>query len=130
MRLAAQNNVEIQDRGQFSAIAARVMRQILIDHARRRNAQKRGGGAPRIMVDALDELASTNPDLDVVELDDLLTKLEQFNPRHARVIEMRFFAGMSVPETAEALGISETTIKADWQMARSWLQAQLKRGCH
>jgi RNA polymerase sigma-70 factor (ECF subfamily) len=127
LRLAQSAKTTWQDGAHFSAVAAHVMRQVLIDHARRSRAQKRGGTAARIPLDIAIAIETSNPDLDLVELGDLLDRLEKLNERHARVVELRFFANLSIKETAEVLEVSETTVKDDWQMARAWLQAQLKQ---
>lgn len=113
------------DRGHFFALAAKAMRQIIIDHARRANAQKRGGGAvlSGITIDALPGPASA-PNL--VALDEALDELAQLNERLAKIVELKFFAGLSVEETAEALGISSRTVKRDWMKARGFLFDRIK----
>jgi RNA polymerase sigma factor (TIGR02999 family) len=115
------------DRGHFFALAARAMRQIIIDHARRTNAQKRGGGAvlSGITIDALPGPSSA-PSL--VALDEALNELARLNERLARLVELRFFAGLTVEETAEALGISPRTVKRDWQKARAFLLDRMEVG--
>jgi RNA polymerase sigma factor (TIGR02999 family) len=112
------------DRGHFFALAARAMRQIIIDHARRSNAQKRGGGAvlSGITIDALPGPSSA-PSL--VALDEALNDLAKLNERLARLVELRFFAGLTVEETAEALGISPRTVKRDWSKARAFLYERM-----
>ena len=113
-----------KDRAHFLAIAARTMRQILVDHARRKKAGKRGEGWDRVTLDlALDQLACT--ELDLLALDDALETLAAQDPRKARVVELRFFAGLTMPEVAEVLGVSERTAEGDWYLARAWLRKAL-----
>jgi RNA polymerase sigma-70 factor, ECF subfamily len=120
LRLVDDSRVTRRGRAYFFAAAARAMRQVLVDHARRRNAEKRGGGARALSLDeeqiAVDEFAA-----ELLDLDRALEQLATLNPRHARVVECRFFAGMSVEETAESLGVSPRTVKYDWTLARAWL---------
>ena len=101
------------------------MRRILIDHARKRAAGKRGGTARRLIIDANLELCEATDPCDLIALDDMLQALGQLNERHARTVELRFFAGLNVKETAEALGVSPATVKNDWRVARAWLMSQL-----
>lgn len=117
-----------QSRAHFFAVAAQAMRRILVSYARRKKAEKRGGGAVRV---TLDESAgaitwSENWADEMAALDAALERLEALNPRHARIIECRFFANLSIKETAEALGISSMTVTRDWRMARAWLQDALR----
>lgn len=125
-KLVDQNRVEWKSRAQFFAVAAQVMRRLLIDHARARVMQKRGGHAIRVtLVDS-----PVEGDLDIehlLALDDALGRLEALDPQQAKVVELRYFAGMSVEETAEALGISTATVKREWAMARAWLLSELSR---
>ncbi|HET9334107.1 MAG TPA: ECF-type sigma factor [Gemmatimonadota bacterium] len=128
VRLVDDSRVTSRGRAYFFAAAARAMRQVLIDAARRRGAAKRGGGVPLMRVewgdDRVDAYAS-----ELLDLDRALEDLGRRNPRHMQVVECRFFGGMSVEETAVALGVSERTIKADWALARAWLfQALDKAG--
>ena len=102
------------------------MRHILVDHARNRLAAKRGGGAPRLTLDAKIALRR-KPDLDVVALDDALHKLEALDPQQARIIEMRFFSGLSIEETANVLGLSPATVKREWATARAWLHREISK---
>jgi RNA polymerase sigma factor (TIGR02999 family) len=118
--------VDWQNRGHFFAIAAQLMRRILVDHARRQRRQKRGGGAVAEELD--DALAAPRADLDAVDaldLDRALQKLEQLDPDQGRIVEMRFFGGMTVEETAAALGVSAATIKREWALAKGWLYREL-----
>ena len=115
-----------QDRAHFFGVAARVMRHILVDHARNRLAAKRGGGAPRLTLDT--QIASLRkPEMDLVGLDDALKKLETFDPQQCRIIEMRFFSGLSIEETANALDISPATVKREWATARAWLHREMSK---
>jgi RNA polymerase sigma factor (TIGR02999 family) len=115
----------IENRTQFFSIAARLMRQILVDHARERQAAKRGGGN----VITLDESADLSPkqNLDMVALDDALNELARLDERQARIVELRFFAGLSIEETAKALAVSPATVTRSWTTARLWLQRELIR---
>ena len=126
LRLSAQRNVEWMDRTQFFGVAAQMMRRILVNHAEARNAAKRGGMATRV---TLDESVSWSGgrELDLAELDDALEALGAFDPRQARVVELRFFAGLSIEETAEVLGISAATVKREWTVAKAWLGRELTR---
>ena len=124
VRLADQTKVHWRGRAQFLAIAARAMRQILVDHARRREAEKRGGGQARVTIS---DTAATfgQPVLDLLALDEALAALGTLDERKARVVELRFFAGLTTKEAAEALGASETTVDDDWALARAWLRRRL-----
>ena len=112
------------DRAHFLGVAARAMRRVLIDHARARATQKRGGGLDRAALD-LDALPARVPDEMVLALDEALRRLEARNERYGRIVECRYFAGMSIEETATVLGISPTTVKRDWMVARAWLHREL-----
>ena len=125
LKLFAGEPVEWQNRAHFFAVAAQQMRRILIDHARARQAEKRGGGDMRLsLTDAGDLVAPRDEQL--VELDAALRQLEELDPRSARVVELRFFAGLTEKEAAEVLGISVATLKRDWDFARAWLINQLR----
>ena len=124
LRLVDQRNVRWQNRAQFFGLAAELIRRILVDHARARLAAKRGGTVYKITLDeALD--ASAPRDLDLVRLDDGMKTLAQMDPQQARVVELRFFAGLTIEETAEVLGISPATVKRDWLVAKAWLRREL-----
>src|SRR5262245_44405988 len=124
MRLVEARGVRWQDRAHFLGISARLMRRVLVDHARARGYQKRGGGAFKTTLnEAL--VVSPAPSLDLVALDRALEKLAAVDARKSRVVEMRFFGGMSVEETAEALHLSTDTIKRDWRLAKLWLLREL-----
>ena len=119
-----------QNRSHFLGIAAHAMRRILVDHARRQKALKRGGADQKIELDdaLIDAGASTNAGIDLEALDGALARLADLDQRQAKVVELRFFAGMSVEETAEILGISEATVKRDWQFAKAWLRRAMTEG--
>ena len=126
VRMLAQDFPQWHNRAHFFAVAAQLMRQILVDYARNQRAAKRGGGACKL---ALDE-AAENPlpmDVDVVALDDALKILATMDEQQSRVVELRFFGGLSIDDTAEALGISSSTVKRDWVTARAWLFRELDR---
>ena len=124
LRLVDQN-VSWQNRAHFFGIAAQMMRRILVDHARSRSAAKRGDGACRV---TLDEglVALAERDLDLVALDAALTNLAKIDPQQAKIVELRFFAGLSIEDTSEALHISPATVKRDWAMAKAWLHREMK----
>jgi RNA polymerase sigma factor (TIGR02999 family) len=127
LKLADRSRLDLRDRGHFMALAARAMRQIVVDHARRRAAGKRGGYA---VAEVFDEgrAAAGAPNVDVLALDEALSRLEGVDARLSRLVEMRFFGGLSVEETAAALGLSERTVKREWQKARAFLYAELHSG--
>lgn len=123
-RLVDHHAVDWNDRSHFFAVAARAMRQVLVEHARRKNAQKRGGTVPHISVD--DSPPSTSPpSVSVLALNEALDRLETLDARQARVVEGRFFAGMTVQQTARMLDVSASTVKRDWRTARAWLAREL-----
>lgn len=124
LRLIGQNRVDWNCRAQVLALAARVMRRILVNHARARNADKRGNGCCIELDRDLESLAER--EIGVEPLDDALNRLTALDERQARIVEMRFFAGLSVEETAAALDISETTVKREWKSARLWLTRELE----
>jgi len=124
LRLVDQTNVSFRDRAHFFAVASRAMRQILVDHARRRHADKRGGGATRLVLE--DGTASVEPrGVDLVALDGALERLEALDPEQARLVELRFFGGLTVEETAVVLACSPATVKRAWSSARAWLYGEL-----
>jgi RNA polymerase sigma factor (TIGR02999 family) len=127
MRLVGARQVSWQDRAHFLGIAARLMRRVLVDHARTRGVQKRGGGGYTVTLD--DDMAvSPAPDFNLLALDRALQALAAVDERKSRVIEMRFFGGMTVEETAEALHVSPDTVKRDWRLAKLWLLRELEVG--
>ncbi len=132
LKLVGKRSVHWQSRAQFFATMAQLMRRILVDHARRRAAQRKGGGALRVTFDrALDVPAAGGTDgIDLVALDRALGRLAVMDPRQARIVEMRFFAGMTLAETARHLEVSTMTVKRDWRSARLWLLSELdEAGC-
>ena len=124
LRLVDQN-VSWQNRAHFFGIAAQMMRRILVDHARSRSAAKRGDGACRV---TLDEglVALAERDLDVMALDDALSNLAKIDPQQSKIVELRFFAGLSIEDTSEVLHISPATVKRDWAMAKAWLHREMR----
>ena len=120
LRLAGEDPPEWQNRAHFFGIAANIMRRILVEHARRRNAEKRGGG---VYLLSLDEAVgfSQQTDLDILELDRALSDLAGIDEQQSRIVELRFFAGLSIEDTAEVLHISAATVKRDWVTGRAWL---------
>ncbi len=129
LKLVDQTAAVARDRSHFCATAARAMRQILVDHARRKHADKRGGDRAAVTLDeAMAHYEAQG--LDVIDLNDALEELSRLEERKARVVELRFFGGLTAAETAEVLGISEKTVEADWYMARAWLRRAMTRGDH
>jgi RNA polymerase sigma factor (TIGR02999 family) len=125
LRLADQRPSAWRNRSQFFGIAAQMMRRILVDHARARLADKRGGGATAITLDESSASSGDADPIDVLELHDALDRLDVLDPQQARVVELRYFGGMSIEETAEALELSPATIKREWAVARAWLAREL-----
>lgn len=123
LRLAAQKGCRWHSRHQVLAVAARVMRRALVDHARARLAAKRGGAAVRVTLTEAE--ARSGPDVDLLALDLALERLAESDPRAVTIVELRYFAGFSVDEVAEALGLSRATVKRDWALARAWLTREL-----
>lgn len=123
LRLNGTERIEWQDRSHFVAIVARLMREILVDHARRRNAAKRDGGVQVTLTDF--NVADRGSDVDVARLDAALQDLEQIDSQKAQVVELRYFGGLTIEETAEALNLSSATVKRHWQAARVWLHEAL-----
>ncbi len=125
IRLVDWKNVTWQNRAQFFAVAAQVMRKILVDHARRRSAQKRDGGQKILLDEAVS--FSREKELDLLALEEILSALEKIDKRQAKIVELRFFGGLSIEETAYVLNISETTVKSEWTFAKAWFQRELTR---
>ncbi|MGD0871008.1 MAG: ECF-type sigma factor [Bryobacteraceae bacterium] len=124
LRLVDQSRADWQNRAQFLGVAAQLMRRLLVDHARKRHAAKRG-----IPVTLNEEILQRNPGADQTEeilaVDEVLARLNELDPRQARVVELRYFGGLSVEETADAMSIATRTVKLDWAMAKGWMQSQL-----
>jgi len=134
LRLDAQRDMRWDSRTQFFAVAAQMMRRILVDHARRRQAAKRGTAPTQVTLGAVDRedqasatRGSSLDPIDLVALDDALARLAALDPQKARLVEFRYFAGLSMPEAAEALGISLATAGRQWAIARAWLRRELER---
>ncbi len=131
LRLADPTRLDVRDRAHFLAIASRVMRQVLIQYARRFKASRRGGGAIRLDLDEVERGGAVAVDRQaesLVALDEALERLAALNPRLAQVVECRYFGGLTEPETADALGVTERTIRRDWVKARAWLAVELGPG--
>ena len=125
MRLVDIHKVQWQNRAHFFAMSARLMRRILVDSARSRKYQKRGAGAQKVSLD--ERLMVAEPGRDLVALDDALEELAKVDERKSKVVEMRFFGGLSVEETAEALSVSVDTVMRDWKLAKAWLLRELEQ---
>jgi RNA polymerase sigma factor (TIGR02999 family) len=128
LRLVEQAHVEARSRAQFFALAAKAMRSVLVDHARARRAAKRGGGAHALTLGAAGEVAdvaSANDAVDVLALDEALGRLSAFDPQQGRVVELKFFGGLTIEEVAEVLGVSHATVEREWKLARAWLRREL-----
>jgi RNA polymerase sigma factor (TIGR02999 family) len=125
LRLIKQGGQEFENRPHFLAICAQLMRQILVEHARSQHAAKRAGGR-RLTLDAAMAVAKTRS-VDLVRLDDALTDLAKVDPHQSRIVELRFFAGLSIEETSQVLGVSPATVKREWSTARVWLHHELRR---
>ena len=128
MRLVDYTRMRWQDRAHFFAVSSQVMRRILVEHARRHNL-KRGRGVPHVSLDEA-ALVGSNRAADLVALDDAMTTLAQFDPRKAQIVDMRFFGGLNVDETAEVLKVSPATVMRDWSTAKAWLYRELAGGTH
>src|SRR3954451_12313638 len=126
VRLPGNAQPQWEDRAHLFRSAAPFLRQILVEYARSRNAGKRGGASIKLNIDSVAE-PSARPDLDIVALDDALNDLARIDPQQSGVVEMRFFSGLSIEDTAQLLGISESTVKRDWNTARVWLYRELDR---
>jgi RNA polymerase sigma factor (TIGR02999 family) len=125
LRLAGSAGASVQDHNHFVALASRTMRQALVDHARGQHAAKRQGGMRVTLSEAVD--VADQSGVDVLGVDEALTRLFELDEQQARVVELRFFGGLSIQETADALHISESTVKRDWTMARTWLSRELQQ---
>ncbi len=126
LHLVGQSEVSWQNRAHFFSAAAQLMRHILVDHARAHNAAKRGGGELRVSLK--EEMAATEQrEVDLIALDAALDELASLDPQQSRIVEMRFFGGLSVEETAEVLAVSPATVKREWSTAKAWLYRQMKR---
>jgi RNA polymerase sigma factor (TIGR02999 family) len=125
MRLVDQKNARWQNRAQFFGVAAQLMRRILVDHARLHQALKRGGSdQERLSLTNIERVAD-KPDIDLLALHEALNELAEVDPQQSRIVELKFFGGLSIEETAEVLGIGHATVERDWKMARAWLRSKL-----
>ncbi|MFN0086740.1 MAG: sigma-70 family RNA polymerase sigma factor [Blastocatellia bacterium] len=128
LRLVNQRHVSWQNRAQFFGLAAKLMRNMLVDHIRERRAQKRGGGERHLSLAYADQETRKPPQtLDLLALDEALTRLAELSPQQARIIELRFFAGLTIQEATEVLGVSHATVEREWSAARAWLFTELNR---
>ncbi len=126
IKMIDQSSLALENRSHFFGIASRIMRQILVDHARAYNAEKRGGTAERFSIEDLDILPEQSA-ADLIELDDALKRLEAIDERKCRVVDMRFFGGLKDAEIAQVLGVTEKTVRRDWQFAKLWLLRELSQ---
>jgi RNA polymerase sigma factor (TIGR02999 family) len=124
LRLAAQSQPAWNDRVRFLAVASHLMREVLIDYARTRNRAKRGGGLAPICIEDAGQLAAAG-EVDLLALDEALDGLERIDSQQRRIVELRYFGGLSIEETAQVLGISPATVKREWRVAKSWLHREL-----
>ena len=127
LKLIDQNQVEWQNRAHFFAVAAQAMRRILVDYARTRKREKRGGDDVKLQLDEAVNVSTGEKSIDLVALDEALTRLSKFDERQAKVVELRYFSGMTEEETAEVLSLSPATVRRDWNMAKAWLHSQLTK---
>ncbi len=139
LRLINQRQISWQNRAQFFGLAAKVMRNLLVDHVRQKQAAKRGGGQYNLSLSYADETvnqqAGNQPggkgpevvEIDLIAIDQALGRLEEINSQHSRIVELRFFGGLTIPETAHVLGVSHATIERDWSVARAWLFCELSK---
>lgn len=127
LKLIDQRQPHWRNRAHFFAIAATLMRRILVDHARSRAADKRGEGVPAISLEEVD-VSAPEPQMDIVALDQALERLASIDPRQSRLVELRYFGGLSIEETAKVLGISPTTISREWSSAKAWLYREMRKG--
>lgn len=125
MRLIDQHSVDWKNRSHFFAIAAEMMRRILVNYAESHNAKKRGDGQTMISLDDAENLAIADSEVDLIFLDNALNELAEFDSQQAKIVEMKFFGGLTNEEVAEVLGISDSTVKREWRMARAWLTTKL-----
>lgn len=127
VRLIDQKQVKWRNRAHFFGVAAGLMRRILVDHARRRRAEKRGGDLERVTLTGDEVATDTHKEIDVLALDEALERLAEFDPQQERIVELRYFGGLTIEETAEVVGISAATVVREWTIAKAWLRADLSR---
>ena len=128
LKLREQRNFEWESRAHFFAICATLMRRILVDYAKTKHRAKRGGGAVHVPVEGLMLAASKTDGIDLLALDDALTRLAKLDPQQARIVELRFFSGFSIEDTAAVIGISPSSVKREWRAAKAWLRHELTKG--
>jgi RNA polymerase sigma factor (TIGR02999 family) len=127
LRLADQKEVRWKNREQFMGVAAQLMRRILVDYSRGHDAKKRGNEFEKVFLEEA-EVVAKGKSADVIQLDEALTRLAEFDPQQAQLVELRFFGGLSIEEAADVLGISRTTVKRNWNLSKAWLARELQRG--
>ncbi len=127
LKLVDQRRVDWQNRAHFFGIAAQAMKRILVDYAKARGREKRGGAAENLQLDEARHLISGQPEIDLVVVDEALTRLHKFAPQQASIVELKFFGGFSIEEIAEALHISPATVKREWTSAKAWLRLEMTR---
>jgi RNA polymerase sigma factor (TIGR02999 family) len=127
LKLIKQKNIAWESRSHFFAVAAKLMRQILIDYARTKHRAKRGGAEDKVPLESALTLGVGDTDFDLMALDEALTRLAAKEEHLSKIVELRFFSGLSIEDTAEVLGVSDSTVKRDWQMAKAWLRRELTR---
>ncbi len=127
VRLVDQKQVKWRNRAHFFGVAAGLMRRILVDHARRRRAEKRGGGWERVTLAGGEAAANSDKEIDVLARHDALERLAAFDPQQERIVELRYFGGLTIEEAAEVVGISAATVVREWTIAKAWLRADLSR---
>ena len=127
LKLASQRDVDWQNRAHFFGVAAQAMKRILIDHAKGRHREKRGGAAENLPLDEARFVISGDKNVDLVALDEALTRLASFDPRQANIVDLKFFAGLSIDDIAETLNISPATVKREWNSAKAWLFHEITR---
>lgn len=127
LKLIGQKKVKWQNRSHFFAIASTAMRRILVDYARERQREKRGGNLENLAIDDAMQISANEKNIDLVALDEALNRLAKMNERQARVVELRYFSGLSNDETAEVLKVSNATVRNDWNIAKAWLKLQIAK---
>ncbi len=127
LKLIEQNQVEWRNRAHFFAIASTAMRRILLDYARERHAEKRGGSAENLPLDEALQISTGEKPVDLIALDEALNRLAKLDRRQAKVVELRYFSGLSIDETAEVLDVSNATVRLDWNLAKAWLKQEITK---
>ena len=125
IKLIDQTHVNWQNRSHFFAIASQAMRRILVDHARTRHREKRGGAAENLPIEHALHIGTPQKSVDLMALDEALERLAKFDPRQVKIVELRYFSGLSIDETAEIIGVSNATVRNDWNMAKAWLKQEI-----